>query len=66
LNVRIATDSAADADITGPPAAIAEQLAGFLQQGFTAFNLQLPHPGQLETVAAEIIPAVRAAAPPPS
>ena len=61
LNLRISTEPAADADITGTPAAVAEQLAGFVQLGFTAFNLQLPDAGQLEVVAAEIIPAVRAA-----
>jgi alkanesulfonate monooxygenase SsuD/methylene tetrahydromethanopterin reductase-like flavin-dependent oxidoreductase (luciferase family) len=65
LNVRIATGPAAGADITGTPATIAEQLADFVQRGFTAFNLQLSDPGQLELAAAEIMPAVRAAAPPP-
>ena len=60
LNLRIATDRAADADVTGTPGAIADQLTDLVHQGFTAFNLQLADPGELEVAAAEIVPAVRA------
>jgi alkanesulfonate monooxygenase SsuD/methylene tetrahydromethanopterin reductase-like flavin-dependent oxidoreductase (luciferase family) len=63
LNLSVATDPTAGADLTGTPAAIADQLAGFVQEGFTAFNLQLPDRGDLEVAAAEVIPAVRAAGP---
>lgn len=59
LNLRIATDRAADADVTGTPGAIADQLTDLVHQGFTAFNLQLADPGELEVAAAEILPAVR-------
>ena len=49
--------------VTGPPDAVAEQLLGFVELGFTAFNFIPFGPGkdeQAERLAREVIPAVRA------
>lgn len=51
--------------VAGSAAAITEQLLGFAEIGFTAFNFTLTGPGrreQSERLAREVIPAVRAAA----
>jgi probable F420-dependent oxidoreductase len=48
--------------VTGPPGAVAEQLAGFAGLGFTAFNFMPygPDPSaQTERLAIEVIPALR-------
>lgn len=50
--------------VTGRPAAVAEELAGFVRLGFTALSLTPVGPGrpeQVELLAREVIPAVRAA-----
>lgn len=51
--------------VTGPPDAVAEQLAGFVKLGFTALSLT-PNgedaTEQAERIAKEVMPAVRAAA----
>jgi len=54
----------AEADLAGPPGAVADTLAGFVKRGFTAFNLTPAGPAadeQAHRLAAEVIPAVRAA-----
>jgi alkanesulfonate monooxygenase SsuD/methylene tetrahydromethanopterin reductase-like flavin-dependent oxidoreductase (luciferase family) len=51
--------------VSGPPEAVAEQLAGFVKLGFTALSLVPEGPArseQTERLAREVIPAVRAAA----
>jgi len=51
--------------VSGPPAAVADRIAGFLQLGFAAFNFILAGPDrdeQTARLAREVIPAVRAAA----
>lgn len=63
-NVEVSVGKSEQADvITGTPDAIAEKLLGFLGIGFTGFNL-LPvgknRDAQIEQLAAEVIPAVRA------
>lgn len=62
LNLRVHLGSGDGADIAGSPAAVAEQLSAFVALGFTAFNLQPTDRGQLERIAAEVLPAVRPAA----
>jgi len=55
---------AADSVVSGPPAAVAEQLAGFFRLGFTALSLTPagPEPAeQAERLAREVMPAVTAA-----
>jgi alkanesulfonate monooxygenase SsuD/methylene tetrahydromethanopterin reductase-like flavin-dependent oxidoreductase (luciferase family) len=55
----------AEADLAGPPDAVADALIGFVKLGFTAFNLTPAGPGtdeQAQRLAGEVIPAVRAAA----
>ena len=49
--------------VSGSPAAIAEQLLSFAKLGFDAFNLMPTGPGeheQVERLAREVVPAVRA------
>lgn len=49
--------------VSGPPAAVAEELIGFVKLGFTALSLTPDGPGhgeQAERLAREVIPAVRA------
>ncbi|HEX6676258.1 MAG TPA: LLM class flavin-dependent oxidoreductase [Actinomycetes bacterium] len=56
---------AAPSVVAGSAGAVAEQLAGFLRLGFTALSVTPAGPGageQVERFAAEVIPAVRAAA----
>lgn len=51
--------------ISGPPAAIAERLIGFVRLGFTGFNFLVGGPDrddQVQRLAEEVIPAVRAGA----
>ncbi len=48
--------------VSGPPAAIAERLLGFLELGFTALSFLPAGPGpleQAERLAREVIPRVR-------
>ena len=63
---RIAERESPDMDtIEGPVGAVAERIDGFVQRGFTAFNLLVSEEErdeQAERLAAEVIPAVRAAA----
>jgi alkanesulfonate monooxygenase SsuD/methylene tetrahydromethanopterin reductase-like flavin-dependent oxidoreductase (luciferase family) len=50
--------------VSGPPEAVAEQLAGFAGLGFSGFNFMLMGPDadeQAERLAADVIPAVREA-----
>jgi probable F420-dependent oxidoreductase len=67
LNAGARVERQADPDpdaIRGPAGAIAERILGFVSQGFTAFNFLLPEAErdeQAERLAAEVIPAVRAA-----
>jgi hypothetical protein len=52
---------AAGSAVSGPPAAVAEELARFTRLGFTALSLTPigPDPaGQAERLACEVIPAV--------
>ena len=67
-NLDLRVDEAATstpATLTGPPGALAAQLAGFVRLGFTTMNL-IPVGGgldeQLERLAHEVLPEVRAAA----
>jgi alkanesulfonate monooxygenase SsuD/methylene tetrahydromethanopterin reductase-like flavin-dependent oxidoreductase (luciferase family) len=49
--------------VCGPPDAVTDQLIGFVKLGFTAFNFQPVGPDrgeQMERLAREVIPAVRA------
>jgi alkanesulfonate monooxygenase SsuD/methylene tetrahydromethanopterin reductase-like flavin-dependent oxidoreductase (luciferase family) len=51
--------------VSGPPGAVADQLAGFVGLGFGALNLMPSGPDaseQVERLAEEVVPAVRAAA----
>jgi alkanesulfonate monooxygenase SsuD/methylene tetrahydromethanopterin reductase-like flavin-dependent oxidoreductase (luciferase family) len=63
-NVEVRVDDRAEPRlgvVTGPPATVAEQLAGFLPLGFTALNLKPFGPDRAEQVvrlAEEVIPAV--------
>jgi alkanesulfonate monooxygenase SsuD/methylene tetrahydromethanopterin reductase-like flavin-dependent oxidoreductase (luciferase family) len=63
-NVEVRVDERAEPRpgvVTGPPAAVAEQLAGFLPLGFTALNLKPFGPDRGEQVgrlASEVIPAL--------
>jgi alkanesulfonate monooxygenase SsuD/methylene tetrahydromethanopterin reductase-like flavin-dependent oxidoreductase (luciferase family) len=65
LGVRIDDDAAPDESIvSGSVDAVVERLVSFTRLGFTAFNFQPQGPGrdeQIERLAAEVIPAVRAA-----
>jgi alkanesulfonate monooxygenase SsuD/methylene tetrahydromethanopterin reductase-like flavin-dependent oxidoreductase (luciferase family) len=64
LAVRVDEQAREEAPVlTGPPEAIAEQLAGFHRLGFTAFSL-MPRGDwaeQAERLATEVLPAVRRA-----
>jgi probable F420-dependent oxidoreductase len=66
LGVRVDERAAADPDlVSGPVDGVVDQLVGFLKLGFTALNLQVAAPGQeeqVERLAREVIPAVRAGA----
>jgi probable F420-dependent oxidoreductase len=65
-NVEVRVDERAEPRpgvVTGAPAAVAEQLAGFLALGFTALNLKPFGPDrakQVERLAADVVPAVTA------
>jgi probable F420-dependent oxidoreductase len=65
-NLDVRVDDRAEASptvVSGPPDAVAEQLVGFLQLGFTAMNFLPVGPGedeQVERLAREVLPAVRA------
>jgi alkanesulfonate monooxygenase SsuD/methylene tetrahydromethanopterin reductase-like flavin-dependent oxidoreductase (luciferase family) len=49
--------------IVGPPAFVAERIHGFMELGFSAFNLIVgDDPERLDEVAAEVVPLLRAAA----
>jgi probable F420-dependent oxidoreductase len=57
------TEPSDDESISGSPAAVAERLVGFVRLGFTGFNFLLDGPDrdeQVQRVAQEVIPAVRA------
>ena len=57
------TEKAGDDLVSGPPAAIAERLIGFIGLGFTGFNFLVGGPDrddQVQRLAEEVIPAVRA------
>ncbi|HEY8556197.1 MAG TPA: LLM class flavin-dependent oxidoreductase [Actinomycetes bacterium] len=59
------TASAHPTVVSGPPDAVAERLLDFVKLGFTAMNFIPAGPGkaeQLERLAREVIPAVRAGA----
>jgi alkanesulfonate monooxygenase SsuD/methylene tetrahydromethanopterin reductase-like flavin-dependent oxidoreductase (luciferase family) len=62
---RIAGRASPDPDrIEGPVDAVADRIAGFVRRGFTAFNFLVSdqeRDEQAERLAAEVIPAVRAA-----
>lgn len=58
LNLGVHLGRDGDADVVGSPAAIADQLSVFVALGFTAFNLQPADRGQLELIAAEVLPAL--------
>ena len=64
-NVGVRIDEQAGTDpsvVSGPPEAVAEQLAGFVKLGFSTLNF-MPNGGgtrgQVERLAAEVLPAVR-------
>jgi probable F420-dependent oxidoreductase len=71
-NVGVRVDERAGvrpAVVAGPPEAVAERLLGFLELGFTALSLIPVGPDereQAERLAAEVVPALRAAAEDPS
>ena len=64
-NVEIRVDDPPDNRpfvVSGPPDAVAEQLLGFVEMGFTTLNFVVAGPGQdeqAERLAFEVIPAVR-------
>jgi hypothetical protein len=66
VQVRIGEGPASSPSVvSGPPAAVAETLIGFVKLGFTALSLVPDDPAQeeqAERLAREVIPAVRAAA----
>jgi alkanesulfonate monooxygenase SsuD/methylene tetrahydromethanopterin reductase-like flavin-dependent oxidoreductase (luciferase family) len=66
MEIRVDEQAAPEPGIvTGPPDAVTERLIGFTELGFTAMNFQPQGPGraeQIEQLATEVIPAVRAAA----
>jgi alkanesulfonate monooxygenase SsuD/methylene tetrahydromethanopterin reductase-like flavin-dependent oxidoreductase (luciferase family) len=60
LNFGVHIGDAGGADVAGSAGQVAERIAGFVDAGFTAFNLQpRGEPDQLDRIAAEVIPAVR-------
>ncbi len=67
-NVVVRVDERAEPDpstVSGPPDAVADRLVEFTKIGFTAFNVMPAGPDpatQVERLAREVIPAVRAAA----
>jgi alkanesulfonate monooxygenase SsuD/methylene tetrahydromethanopterin reductase-like flavin-dependent oxidoreductase (luciferase family) len=64
LNAQVRLQPRVDPDpdvIAGPAGAVAERLVSFAEHGFSAFNFLLAEPDQAERLAAEVIPAVRAA-----
>jgi alkanesulfonate monooxygenase SsuD/methylene tetrahydromethanopterin reductase-like flavin-dependent oxidoreductase (luciferase family) len=67
-NMEIRIDERGDQEshvVTGSAEAVAEQLIGFTELGFTAMNFQPQAPGrdeQIERLASEVIPAVKEAA----
>jgi alkanesulfonate monooxygenase SsuD/methylene tetrahydromethanopterin reductase-like flavin-dependent oxidoreductase (luciferase family) len=67
-NVVVRVDERAEPDpstVSGPPGAVADRLVEFTKIGFTAVNLMPAGPDpvtQVERLAREVIPAVRAAA----
>jgi probable F420-dependent oxidoreductase len=67
-NVGVRVDERAEArpdEVVGPPEAVAERLVGFLELGFTALSLIPLGPGereQVERLAREVVPALRAGA----
>jgi probable F420-dependent oxidoreductase len=71
-NVDVRVDERADLGptvVSGPPDAVIEQLVGFTALGFRVFSFLPAGPDteeQLERLAREVIPAVRAASPPRS
>jgi alkanesulfonate monooxygenase SsuD/methylene tetrahydromethanopterin reductase-like flavin-dependent oxidoreductase (luciferase family) len=65
LNAGVRLQRTADPDpdaIRGPARAVTDRLLGVVADGFTAFNFLLGDGEQAERLAAEVIPAVRAAA----
>ena len=68
LNLQVQVDARAQASpsvLAGPPAAVAEQLAGFVRAGFTALNFITPgRPAgeQAERLAREVLPELAATA----
>ncbi len=66
-NLEVRVDERGDtrpAVVSGPPAAVAERLLGFVELGFAALNLVPAGPGtgeQVERLAREVVPVVRAA-----
>jgi alkanesulfonate monooxygenase SsuD/methylene tetrahydromethanopterin reductase-like flavin-dependent oxidoreductase (luciferase family) len=66
LNLEARVDDRADPTpdaVSGPPAAVAERVLGFVGQGFTAFNFMVAGGDgeQAERLAYEVFPSVRAA-----
>ena len=65
LGIRVDEKAAPeDGAVIGPPDAVSEQLIGFTRLGFTAFNFQPVGPDraeQIERLANEVVPVVRAA-----
>ncbi|MGH3320274.1 MAG: LLM class flavin-dependent oxidoreductase [Streptosporangiaceae bacterium] len=66
FEIRVDTDPGTEPDVvSGPPEALVDRLLGFVKLGFTAMNLQPVGPDtdeQVEHLARDVIPAVRAAA----
>jgi alkanesulfonate monooxygenase SsuD/methylene tetrahydromethanopterin reductase-like flavin-dependent oxidoreductase (luciferase family) len=63
--VRVGDRSDDPTFLAGEPDAIADRLLGFVDLGFSAFNLSVSGPApaeQLERLAREVVPAVRGAA----
>jgi alkanesulfonate monooxygenase SsuD/methylene tetrahydromethanopterin reductase-like flavin-dependent oxidoreductase (luciferase family) len=65
-NIEVSFTAPPEAElVSGPPAAVAERLIGFLRLGFTGFNFLVDGPDrndQVARLAEEVIPAVRAGA----
>jgi alkanesulfonate monooxygenase SsuD/methylene tetrahydromethanopterin reductase-like flavin-dependent oxidoreductase (luciferase family) len=67
LNAEVCVDEGADSTrdaLSGPPDAVAEQILGFIDKGFTGFNFMpagADKQEQAERLASEVVPALRAA-----
>jgi alkanesulfonate monooxygenase SsuD/methylene tetrahydromethanopterin reductase-like flavin-dependent oxidoreductase (luciferase family) len=61
LEVRVGAEDPDDSVVSGDPARIVDRLLGFVELGFTGFNLIASGPDALERLASEVLLPLRAA-----